>query len=275
MYGALNAYLDNGADAEARLADAFLIDAAAPAVAPTRYRVPTLHHLDEASVRRTPTPDSTNHVTWEVIGAPHADRWAGDHTHFPSSRPKPKLTRKEEEALRDEFDDFGQNLDPPAKICFPGRNTGNMFPRRFTLNAALLALHEWVATGVAAPSAPRAERVGPPPKSPAEKLERDSDGNAMGGLRSPIIDVPFAGYNGEGCIAAGTMKSFTSKRLAQLYPTHKDYVQKLLAATDTAVAKRFLICDDAETIMRKASTSTIGGRDPFTARPRCATRGNT
>jgi hypothetical protein len=273
IYGPLNDYLANGADDAARLADAFLIDAAAPAVEPTRYRVPTLHHLDESAIRRTPTPDSRNHVTWEIAGASHSDRWAGNHIRIPSSdAPAPKLTRDEEEALRDQFDNFGHEADPAATVCSPGPRAGTLFPRRFTLNAALIALRDWVRTGERAPAAPRIERTGPVPDSPTRKLSRDGDGNAIGGLRSPVIEVPVGAYNGEACVQAGTMTPLAPARLAELYPTHTSYVRQLLTATNEAVAERFLVCEDAETIMRKASASTIGGVDPFTAAPNCATR---
>ena len=86
IYGPLNEYLANGADDDARLADAFLIDAAAPVVEPAEYRVPVLHHLDESAIRRTPTENTTNHVTWEIVGAPHADRWSGGHIVIPIDR---------------------------------------------------------------------------------------------------------------------------------------------------------------------------------------------
>jgi hypothetical protein len=234
IYGPLNDYLANGADDDARLADAFLIDGAAPAVEPGQYRVPTLHHLDESAIRRTPTPDSRNHVTWEVAGAPHTDRWLGKHIRIPSpNAPAPKLTREEELALRDRFDDFGQEPDPAGATCVPGPRTGSVFPRRFTLNAALVALRKWVRTGVRAPAAPRIERIGPVPDSPTNKLSRDSDGNAIGGLRLPIIQVPAATYNGEACVEAGTTTALPPARPEQLYPTHKSYVRQLLAATSS------------------------------------------
>jgi alpha/beta hydrolase family protein len=105
-----------------------------------------------------------------------------------------------------------------------------------------------------------------------KKLDRDRDGNAIGGLRSPIIQVPFATYNGEAFVASGTTIALSPERIAQLYPTHKGYVRRLLATTDEAVAKRFLVCEDAETIMRKASASTVGGPDPYTEAPGCARR---
>ena len=271
IYGPLNDYLSNGADADAPLADAFLIDGAAPATEPSRYRVPTLHHLDESAIRRTPTPDRRNHVTWEVVGAPHTDRWAAGHTNLPSSDgPKPKLTRDEELARRDKYDNFGQDAFTGGDVCAPAPSAGSAFPRRFTLNAAVADLRTWVADGIRAPAAPRIERTAAVPSSAAHKLERDGDGNAIGGLRSPILQVPVTTYNGEGCISAGTMTPFPAERIAQLYPTHKRYVQELLAATDEAVSKQFLVCQDAETIMRKASATAIGGTDPFTAAPRCA-----
>ncbi len=264
IYGPLNDYLSNGADADARLADAFLIDGAAPAAEPSRYRVPTLHHLDESAIRRTPTPDRGNHVTWEVVGAPHADRWAGAHTNLPSSDgPKPKLARDEELARRDKYDDYGQAPFTAGDVCTPSPGTGSAFPRRFTLDAAIADLRTWVSDGIRAPAAPRIERTDAAPTSAAKKLERDRDGNAIGGLRSPIVQVPVTTYNGEGCISAGTMTPLSADRIAELYPTHERYVRELLAATDEAVSKRFLVCQDAETIMRKASATTLGGDDPF------------
>lgn len=271
IYGPLNAYLSNGADDDARLADGFLIDAAAPADEPTHYRVPTLHHLDESAIRRVSSPDSPNHVTWEVIGAPHVDRWAAGHIHLPSTdTPTPKLTRDEEEARRHEFDNFGQEPDPGGAECAPSPSTGSMFPRRYTLNAALVALQEWVETGEPAPAAPRAERRAPPETSATRTLRRDPDGNGIGGLRLPIIDVPVASYHGEACVEAGTTTPLPPERLAELYPTHESYVDRLLSATNEAVDDRYLLCHDAAVIMHSASASTIGGTDRFTAAPTCA-----
>jgi len=273
IYGPLNDYLANGADADARLADAFLIDAAAPAVEPPTYRVPTLHHLDESAIRRTPTPDRRNHVTWEVVGAPHADRWSGGHIEIPSPNgPTAKLSRRDEEARRDKYDNFGQEAFSAGDVCAPGPNTGSAFPRRFTLDAAIVDLRAWVVDGVRAPAAARIERTVAVPDTPSKKLERDADGNALGGLRSPVVEVPVATYNGEACISSGTMIPLPPERHAQLYPTHQRYVQELLAATNDAVADRFLVCQDAETILRKASASTVGGTDTFTATPKCAAR---
>jgi hypothetical protein len=271
-YGPLNAYIESGADDDARVVDAFLIDGAAPAVVPARYRVPTLHYLDESAVRWTPTPDAANHVTWEVTGAAHVDRWEIAHINFPSTPPHPLLTKAEELALIAKHDNYGQLPDAGASTCSPSPSTGSLYPRRFTLDAAVADLRTWVQTGRRAPAAPRVQRVSTLPSSPTMQLVRDGDGNAIGGLRSPIIDVPVAGYDGNACIASGTTTQFSPARLHQLYPTHRSYVQRLLASTNHAVRARYLRCRDAVTLMHAASTSTIGGADAFTAVPRCVVR---
>ena len=80
----------------------------------------------------------------------------------------------------------------------------------------------------------------------------------------------MAAYHGEACISAGTTTPLSPERLAELYPTHQHYVEELRAATDTAVAGGLLLCGDAETVLREASASDIGGHDPFTAAPACA-----
>lgn len=268
--GPLNAYIASEA-AKARLADAFLIDSARHLLEPAQYLAPTLHHLDETAIRRTPARSDPNHVTWEVVGAPHIDRWATDHYKLSNlGEYDPLLNREEEEARRMAFGDFGLAPDTGEKICAPTPTLGTRFPRQYTLNAAVVALREWLETGLRPAEPPHIERVGPPPASGTDRLSRDSDGNAIGGLRLPIIDVPVATYDGEGCVFGGTSAPFPPERLAELYPTHQSYVEQLLAATDEAVSNGILLCRDAETIMRKASESFIGGDDNFSATPRCA-----
>jgi Alpha/beta hydrolase domain len=269
-YGPLNAYIDSGADADARLADAFLIDGAAPPNPPPRYRVPTLHYLDESAVRWTTTPDSRNHVTWEVTGAAHVDGWEVSQIRLPSSDPGPLLTAKQELVLRAKNQNYGQEPDPGGSVCAPGPRTGSLYPRRFTLDAALSDLREWVRTGQRAPTAPRIKRVSSLPSAAEGRLQRDQYGTAIGGLRSPIIEVPVATYDGNACIESGTTTKFSAALLKRLYPTHKSYVSKMFVATNRAVTERYLDCEDATTLMMEASASTIGGSDKYGRSPSCA-----
>jgi hypothetical protein len=269
-YGPLNAYIESGADNDARVADAFLIDGAAPAIPPAHYRVPTIHYLDESAVRWKPTPDSKNHVTWEVTGAAHVDRWEISQITLPSSTPRPLRTKDQELAVIAKNQNYGQEPDSGSTVCAPGPSTGSLYPRRFTLDAALADLRTWVQTGERAPAAPRIERVSQVPAMPEQQLRRDQYGTAIGGLRSPVIDVPVAGYDGDTCISEGTTTPYPTAIVKQMYPTHKSYVLKMLAATNKAVEARYLICMDAQTLMRDASASSIGGNDKFSAKPSCA-----
>ena len=165
-------------------------------------------------------------------------------------------------------ENYGQKPDHGAAICAPGPSSGSLYPRRFTLDTALVDLREWLQTGKRAPAAPRIEHVGSLPSSPEGRLRRDRYGTAIGGLRSPIIEVPVAGYDGNACIEEGTTTPFSAATIKHLYLTHRSYVSKMLIAVNKAVSDRFLICQDAVTLMREASASTIGGFDKFKAEPR-------
>jgi hypothetical protein len=60
---------------------------------------------------------------------------------------------------------------------------------------------------------------------------RDSLGNAVGGVRSPSLDVPVAtltglvNSGGSFCRLFGTTTPFDGPTLTRLYPTHDQYVQ--------------------------------------------------
>ena len=58
-------------------------------------------------------------------------------------------------------------------------------------------------------------------------------GNALAGIRLPQMAVPVARYEGAICGLAGVTIPFAPQDLAQRYPTHRAYVDKMLAATRT------------------------------------------
>jgi hypothetical protein len=74
------------------------------------------------------------------------------------------------------------------------------FPVDMLVSGALLNLRRWVVEGV---EPPRAERLVVLPdraagrcglRDEARPLRRDEHGNAVGGVRSPWVDVPIASY---------------------------------------------------------------------------------
>jgi hypothetical protein len=108
----------------------------------------------------------------------------------------------------------------------------------------------------------------------------DADGNAVGGLRSPVIEVPKATYTGwnpraagfaEGalCYNTGAVLPFAATRaereasgdprlsLEERYPTPEAYVTAVRAAAERLAAERLLLPADVEAIAAAAAADKL------------------
>ena len=192
-------------------------------------------------------PDTKRIRLWEVAGTAHGDTYqlnygvpdkgpgALDTTHLP---------------LIDEI--YGGIIS-----CDRALNQG---PQHYVLSAAIAALDRWVRSGRPPKSAPRLEVVaGDPPV-----ISRDAYGNALGGIRTPQVDVPIMALSGLGqtgasfCRLFGTTVLFDAPTLASLYPSHAAYVSAVNKATRKAVRQRYVLTADAKMIKASAAASTIG-----------------
>jgi len=192
-------------------------------------------------------PDGPTIRTWEVAGTAHADTYvmvvgpadqgssASDTTHLPPV----------------------QSIFDGAVACDLPINSG---PQHYVLSAALRQLTRWVRSGRSPTSAsPLSVRPGLPPI-----LERDALGNAVGGIRTPQVDVPIAAVSGIGqpegsaCSRFGTTIAFDAARIASLYPDHRTYVAAVNRAAKRAVRRGALLAIDARAIRRAAASSGIG-----------------
>lgn len=189
-------------------------------------------------------PDSDLFRLWEVAGTAHADTYTTvvgmqDRGGDPSVADLVITSRPV---------DLGPSCGAPI-------NSG---PQHFVLKAAVDALNRWVREGTPPPMAPRLETAG-------SRLLRDEHGNALGGIRTPHVDVPIATLSGEGqageifCLLFGTTVPFDEAKLAQLYPTREAYLSAFEAATERAVAQGFILPADAELLRENAAASSIGG----------------
>ena len=137
----------------------------------------------------------------------------------------------------------------------------NSGPLHYVLNAALNKLIRWVRTGKAPKSAPRLDVSAGPPIT----IQRDQHGNALGGIRTPWVDVPIATFTGlqSGgsilCLIFGTTTLFDAPTLAALYPTHKAFTSAYDKALKRAVKKGWILEPDAKLIKKWAAGSNIGG----------------
>ena len=91
-------------------------------------------------------------------------------------------------------------------------------------------------------------------------VDRDSAGNALGGIRLAHADVPTARANGIECGAPGAWVPFTSSVLNTLYPTHAGYVAKVTAAVNASVSAGFVLPEDAAETIAEANASVYGSR---------------
>jgi hypothetical protein len=153
------------------------------------------------------------------------------------------------------------------------------FPMWALAGKALTNLRDWV---VDATLPPRAERVrhlasqddGPGGAAPESlPLERDDLGNAVGGVRTPWVDVPIARYfphstiQGGGQMAGppgrpqinmgdimGCMFRFDAERLRELYGTPGEYQKRFGESLDEAVAGGWIADADVERLTATAAT---------------------
>ncbi len=136
----------------------------------------------------------------------------------------------------------------------------NLGPAYLVLNAALSHLARWVREGTPPPRAPRLEVADGEPVA----LVRDEHGNARGGIRTPLVDVPTAALSGEGnsggrfCALFGSTVAFDAATLASLYESDDDYVTKFTRSTDRAVDDGFLLRVDAKNLVAAAEQSSVG-----------------
>ncbi len=119
-------------------------------------------------------------------------------------------------------------------------------------SAMLAAIDAWIRDGIE-----------PPPSSLIQlgKDENmndvvifDENGNAVGGLRSPQIEVPLGQYIANpltllnDCFLNGGFRAFDEARFRELYPKDKDYLRAVDREISRAVADGIVLPEDADSL---------------------------
>lgn len=183
---------------------------------------------------------------WEVPGAAHADTYlTGD-------------------GFKDEGDVataqiYETNRPGPIGTCPEPINSA---PQHHMVgNAAIRALNTWLVDGIAPPKAPRIQI-----NDAGDGVARDALGNALGGIRTPYLDVPTAVLSGENasvqddggiCFLVGKTTLLDATTLQARYADHAAYIAAVSAAAQDAVDKGFLLGEDARLINQAAAQSGI------------------
>jgi Alpha/beta hydrolase domain len=172
-------------------------------------------------------PDSDHFRLWEVAGTAHAD------AHL-----------------------IGAGAD--AMNCGVPINNG---PMHVVAKAAWRALDTWLTTGTAPVVAPRLEVSGTTPA-----IQRTADGIALGGIRTPPVDVPVTVLSGAPgpnpstiCLLLGSAKPLSAARIAQLYPSRAAYLERFTKRANAAIKAGFALPQDRQALLGFAEPSRVSG----------------
>ena len=166
-------------------------------------------------------PDTREIRTWEVAGTSHADSYL--------------------------VGSYASSLGCKAEI-----NTG---PQHEVAQAAFADFVAWVARGTPPPSPVPFRFQG----TRTSTLALDDHGNVLGGVRTPAVDVPVATLSqvaapGSGvlCTLFGSTTPFSGRDLSNLYGTKANYVARYSADLSRAIAARYLLPSDRESLLGQA-----------------------
>jgi hypothetical protein len=178
-------------------------------------------------------PDTERLRTWEIAGTSHADQYLIDYS-------------------------AGEAPGDAGAGVTSGCGDINAGPQHWVEQRAISALDTWLRDG-GAPS-----NGSPLTMDDAGAVQRDSFGNAVGGVRTAAVDAPIAAYSGQPtdssniiCSFFGQTTPFTAAQLSTLYPTHDDYVSKVMAATASAQKAGFVLSADTSAIAAEAQDASV------------------
>ena len=252
--GYLYRYVDE-VQARAGVIDGVLIHGGGSKTYEEPPAAPVLHLLSDAEASPSEPNQSQNYRLWEIAGTAHSDFWLGYHSVF-GQGPRvladaPQRPASDWESVSVAAGNYGEQLHPLLATCILA---GATMPMHYATSTALYRLDEWVRTGVAPPAGPRFQFDG-------SALALDADGNALGGIRLPPIDVPVARYVSTLCALGGVTIPFTEVQIRLRYPTHAGYYALMKARTADAVSAGWLLPDDAADLLTRACTARIRWQD--------------
>jgi hypothetical protein len=198
--------------------------------------VPMIHSFEEGLSAQP--ADNDFYRVWEGAGQAHAPKSWHDYVWDVYQR-----------------DLWANAVDLPNPLdmgCAMNRGTVG-----YQIRAGLDQLDTWVRSlddeegPVRAPIAPRITR------DAGGSQVRDADGNVVGGLRYPFIDVPLGTNTGSGCPLFGTYYAWSKAKILERYPTHADYYEQVEASVQRLLDGGFLKDYDAEEILAAAEAFDI------------------
>jgi len=95
-------------------------------------------------------------------------------------------------------------------------------------------------------------------------IRRDDMGIALGGIRTPDVDVPIAVHSGVPrpnasviCSLFGSTAPLDPETLSSLYSSRDDYVEKVRASARAAMRAGYLLKDGVEALIAEAESAPL------------------
>ncbi|HKS49729.1 MAG TPA: alpha/beta hydrolase domain-containing protein [Amycolatopsis sp.] len=186
--------------------------------------VPVFEIQSETEIAFASSVRQNTAKVWEVAGTAHAEQFGLNLHNMVNARDK--------------------SINDGASVSCDKPVSSMAF--RYAQNAGFFYLDRWARGGAAPPAAPDISTLLGP------VILWGADGNALGGMRLPDLDVPVAAYapNNSGgnvfgaCLLLATTMPFPADRIRQLYPDHATYVAKFMVAANAARMAGYLLPAD-------------------------------
>ena len=127
--------------------------------------------------------------------------------------------------------------------------------------AAIRHTRNWIVSDVEPPRMPRIAMTNA--QAGRKTIERDTNGNAVGGIRLPDLAVPTARHRGAGRFGGGgnnrfaflygLSQDFDAEKLANLYPNRSVFLEKYEREVDRCVEEAVILADDIPAMRSRAT----------------------
>jgi hypothetical protein len=171
---------------------------------------------------------------WDIPASAHADKWLFRYLpHVTEQRKAIDINTRS--PVTDEWP-FDLTCDIPDIRM-------NQFPQGYIVSAGVAALEAYAKDKTPLPKAARVEMEGTGQTAHAKK---DRNGNVVGGVRSPFVDVPTSTYTahltGENATCAEMVneEKWDWWQTATMYGTYENYMAKVNASIDGMLKGRFI-----------------------------------
>jgi hypothetical protein len=213
---------------------------------------------------RRPDSDARNdrYRLWEVPGASHISNDL-DSSPITEERDLAEIERIPLSALPPTGCAHQQYRVGPW-VGLVGTTDPNPYPFGYVADAAFADLTKWLDDGTPPPRAARIQVS----DAQAGTVLRDRFANALGGVRTPFVDVPTATFSPTDgsahdtplsglCPLMGFSLPFRHATLHALYSNHAAYVARVTREANELVQEGFWVSADAAQVVQEAAASDV------------------